>query len=154
MRQSVSVAQAVEVRIRSTTRDVVTIQVLGRMHANATDFWDGNWLVSPVKLELGAFTGRLEAGLRVDELANFREQLQVLYRTLEGEARLQSIENWLILVAKGDGLGHIEVVGAAMDEPGTGNELRFRLELDQTYLPEIIDSLAQVEAAFPVLGRP
>jgi hypothetical protein len=41
-----------------------------------------------------------------------------------------------------------------MDEPGMGNELRFRLQLDQTYLPAIIDSLLEVEAAFPILGKP
>ncbi|MHB1498853.1 MAG: WapI family immunity protein [Acidimicrobiales bacterium] len=94
------------------------------------------------------------AGLRVDELARFRKQLQDLYRTLEGEARLESIEDWLNIVATGDGLGHVNVVGSAMDEPGMGNELRFRLQLDQTYLPAIIDSLLEVEAAFPILGKP
>ncbi len=62
MGQSVSVAEAVDVRIASRTSDVVTIHVKGRMHAGATDYWDGNWLLTPIERQLGAFTGRVRPG--------------------------------------------------------------------------------------------
>lgn len=141
-------------RVAGEGGEAVTIRVGGRMHPDATDYWDGNWLLSPIEVVVGGFTGRVQAGLRADELVSFREQLQELHRTLEGEAKLESLENWLILVATGDGLGHVEVTGAARDEPGMGNELRFGFTSDQTFLPEIIDALLQVEQLFPVLGAP
>lgn len=142
------------VRIASAVGDAVTIRVVGRMHQGATDYWDGNWLLSPVEVLVGAFTGTVGAGLRMEELVRFREQLQELYRTLEGEARLDSMEGWLHLIATGDGKGHIGVTGTVKDEPGMGNQLKFRLEIDQTFLPEIIDELVRIEEAFPILGQP
>jgi hypothetical protein len=144
----------VEMRIASEEGDSVTIRAFGRMHAGATDHSDGNLLLSPVEVSAGAFTGHVAAGLRVDELVRFREELQDLYRTLKGEARLDSMEQWLRLTATGDGIGHVEVVGSVKDQPGTGNELRFTLKIDQTFLPEIIDGLLRIEQAFPILGKP
>ena len=43
----------------------------------------------------------------------------------------------------------------ACDEPGMGNQLRFRLpEYDQTELHVLLQQLAAVEAAFGVVGTP
>ncbi len=140
--------------VGGSERERVAIRVLGRMHPGATDYWDGNWLLSPIEVAVGGFVGRAQAGLRTEELRSFREGLEKLYKTLEGEARLDSMEEWLSLDCRGDGLGHVEVRGSVRDEPGVGNELTFRLSLDQTFLPPIITSLSGVEAVYPVLGRP
>ena len=37
------------------------------------------------------------------------------------------------------------------NEPGTGDTLSFRLEVDQTYLPAIMRSIDQILAAYPVI---
>ena len=140
--------------IGGSERERVSIHVLGRMHPGASDYWDGNWLVSPIEVAVGGFTGRIGAGLRTEELRTFREGLEVLYEALEGEARLDSMEDWLSLTCRGTGLGHVDVAGSARDEPGVGNELNFHFSIDQTYLPSIIDSLKDLEDTFPVLGRP
>lgn len=132
----------------------VTITVLGRMHPGSTDYWDGNWLVSPIDVSVGGFSGRVAAGLRIEELRTFRGELENLHETLVGEARLKSMEGWIGLTCLGDGRGHVEVTGYVRDEPGIGNELRFHLTIDQTFLPGIIAELHGVERAFPVLGKP
>jgi hypothetical protein len=146
--------ETVEVRIGSSEREGLTIHVLGRMHPAATDYWDGNWLLAPIDIAVGAYSGRVDAGLRVDELARFRTELEALYQTLDGDAHLSSIEGWVDMTASGDGLGHVTVAGSTRDRPGVGNQLFFRLEVDQTFLPPIIEALLAVERALPVLGRP
>jgi hypothetical protein len=132
----------------------LTIRIVSRMHPGADDYWDGNWLVSPVEVRVGGFTGRVAAGLRAEELARLREGLEALYASLEGEARLESLEDWVTLTCRGDGKGHVDVRGTVVDRPGVGNTLEFRLALDQTQLPPIIDQLRAVEHTFPVLGQP
>jgi hypothetical protein len=137
-----------------TAGDRLTISVERRMHPGHGDFWDGNWLISPVTIVVGGFTGRISAGLRSEELVSFRAGLEAIHDSLTGEAKLDSLEGWVTLTLTGDGAGHVSVDGAVNDRPGMGNELRFRLELDQTYLPEIIDDLRRIESAFPVLDQP
>lgn len=142
------------VRIGSADGEHLTISVEGRMHPSTTDFWDGNWLISPVTISVGGFTGRISAGLRAEELLRFRKGLEGLYDSLTGEATLDSLEEWVSLRITGDGAGHITADGTVADRPGMGNELHFRFELDQTYLPGVIAGLRQIESAFPVLGHP
>lgn len=146
----------IEIVIGQTEYERVTIRVLGRMHPGADDFWDGNWLITPLTARVGAFRadveGRPAAGLRGDELKSFRQELQTLYERLDGRAELRSLEGWLSLDLVGDGVGHIRVEGEMQDRAGEGNRLSFRLELDQTFLPPIIESLRAVEATYPLLG--
>ena len=52
-----------------------------------------------------------------------------------GQAALLSSEGQLEVEIRGDQLGRMTVVGAAMDVVGTGNRLEFRLTIDQSYIP-------------------
>jgi hypothetical protein len=132
----------------------VDVHVRGRMHPQASDYWDGNWLVSDIVVEVGAFHGRIAAALRVDELQRFRQGLEVLYRTVKGTARLESMEDWINLQVKVDGFGHVTVEGQVQDQPGVGNRLLFEIaDLDQTDLPPVIEGLTAIEAAYPILGQ-
>ena len=132
----------------------VAIDVTRREFPESTDYWDGNWLVSPIDVFVGGFSGHVDAGLRAEELRGFRNSLEQLYETLTGEAVLESMEDWVRLTFVGDGIGHIAVSGYVRDEPGISNELHFHLAIDQTFLPGIIASLSGVEAGYPVLGKP
>jgi hypothetical protein len=122
------------------------------MHPGATDHWDGNWLLTPVEVQVGDFRGQISSALRTSELAAFRSQLVTLYETLKGEAKLDSIEDWLTMTLEGDGAGHVSVSGAIRDQPGVGNTLQFTFSLDQTYLPSILDQLEEIDREFPILG--
>ncbi|WP_020644706.1 WapI family immunity protein [Amycolatopsis balhimycina] len=143
------------VTIGSKTGDRVVITVVGRMHIGATDFWDGNWLFSPVDVAVGGFTARVPAGLRAEELRGFREELSKAYDDFGGVARLKSMEDWLDLTVTVAKSGQVEVEGLAIDGHGTGNKLSFRVgDLDQSELPGILDALSAIEAEYPVVGKP
>jgi len=135
--------------------DRVEIQVLGRLHGGVDDFWDGNWLVSPVNIVVGGFTGEVGASLRADEFESFRAAVERLDATLQGEASLESMEGWLSLVLAVGSSGRLIVTGKAIDRLGGGNHLSFTIgDLDQSDLPGIIDALDEIETFFPVVGRP
>jgi hypothetical protein len=71
----------------------------------------------------------------------FHSQLVNLYKTLKGKAVLVPTEEQFILVLTGDGHGHINVTGHAYELASHGSCLKFDFELDQTYLPDFIDSI-------------
>jgi hypothetical protein len=125
------------------------------MHQSAKDYWDGNWLVTPIEVAAGGFKGRVAAALRAEELATFLDALKRMSDSLEGEATLESMETWLSLRVSVDRSGHLHVHGTLTDEPGIGNSLTFDIaDLDQTDLPAMIRSLSEAMRKFPVLGEP
>jgi hypothetical protein len=133
----------------------VRIDVVGRMHPQASDSGDGHWLVSPVTLAVGGFTGTVAAGLRVEELVRFREGLEHLVEHRSGTAVLNSMEEWLSLAVVYEPSGVLSVSGAAADQPGIGNTLRFTLPpIEADRLPALVRALRAAEAAYPVLDDP
>ena len=102
----------------------------------------------------GSFSAHVTADLRSEELQDFKAQLVELSRTLTGTANFETMEGWLALTFEVDALGHIEVRGKLLDEPGVGNVLTFSLRLDQSYVRPIIASLSDVDRAWPVVGTP
>lgn len=145
-----------EVLLGRSDGDHVRIRVLGRMH-DATDYWDGNWLVTPIDARLTGFSATVGAGLRAEELQAFRDELRRMHETLSGEAGLTSMEEWLELRLSVESGGRIAVTGELSDQVGSrsANSLRFELDdLDQSDLPAILDGLDEVLAAYPVLGTP
>ncbi|MEV1004381.1 hypothetical protein [Nonomuraea sp. NPDC050202] len=138
---------------RGRDSDHVLIQVRSRMHPGSTDFWDGNWLTSPIHVKVGGFTARINAGLRIDELHDFRVALEGVYAGTKGSATLSSMEDWIELTIECRPTGSLSISGALADEPGMGNTLHFVMEgLDQTDIPPLVDALVAVEERFPVLG--
>jgi hypothetical protein len=57
-------ARIPEVLIGDRGGDHVLIRVLGRVHPDAHDFWDANWLMTPVEVVAGDFRASIEASLR------------------------------------------------------------------------------------------
>lgn len=135
--------------------DHISISVLGRKHGEASDYWDGNWLVTPVVVVSGGMRADVGAALRAEEFSAFRRGLVEVDRTLTGEAILQSMESWLTLRVAIKPSGRLSVEGRVTDWPRSNTELTFRFDsLDVTYLPPVLDALAELEAAYPVLGTP
>jgi len=139
----------------SNDAEHLTIVVLGREHAGADDYWDGNWVIATISIAVGGFTGTVRASLRMDELHRFNEGLKFINQNLFGAAVLESMEHWISLTVKAESRGRIEISGELSDGAGAGNVLSFDLaEVDQTYLPGWISDLDDIEKAFPVIGRP
>ncbi len=142
-----------EIALAGGPADGVRIRVLGRKHPQAADSSDGNWLVSPITVRVGGFVGEIPAGLRAEELVRFREGLEHIAQNGTGTAVLHSIEEWLSLAVVLQPSGVLDVSGAADDQPGIGNTLRFSLPpIDAARLPEWVAALRDCEAAYPPLA--
>jgi hypothetical protein len=136
--------------IGRTARERIEVEVLAYERARSGEYHDDNWLRVNVSISAGAFSGRFHAAFLTDELVRFRDQIQTLYRTLQGEASFRTLEEQLSLRLTGNGRGEIGVRGVAVDIPGTGNRLEFELMLDQSYLQSTLGSLNEVIDQFPV----
>ena len=131
----------------------VRIRVQGRKHPQAADSSDGNWLVSPITVRVGGFVAEIAAGLRAEELVRFREGLEHIAHYGSGTAVLHSIEEWLSLAVVLQPSGVLDVSGAADDQPGIGNTLRFSLPpIDSAHLDEWVEALRDCETAYPPLA--
>lgn len=147
-------APSTEILVGESAAQHVLIRPLSRSNPGLFDHWDGNWIDCEVEIAAGAFRGRFRANLRSEEFHAFAGQVDELNRTIDRVASLTSMEGQLSLSLAGDGEGHVQVAGEAVDVAGTGNRLQFRFDIDQTYLSEISRSLGYLLAVFPVLGAP
>ena len=108
------------------------------------DNGDG-WISAQVEVVVGGFRGTYSGDFNSSAFTEFRDELERLYRSLSGLASFTSYERQLEITMTCTTQGHIELRGEAVDYVGTGNRLTFQLELDQTYVPQI---LADLDAAF------
>lgn len=108
-----------------------------------------DWLSATISVHAGAFSATIDATLVTCDFPRFRTQLEALYKTLSGSAAFDTIERQLEINCVGNERGGIAVDGFVQDRVGDGNELRFRFEIDQTYLPKIIAELQRIESDFP-----
>lgn len=134
--------------------DALSLKPLYRVYPEEQDYWDGNWVQTEVEIKVSAFRGRISANLRAEEFVEFQQQLESLDSNLSGQARFHTMEEWLEMKVKGDGLGHFSVAAIARDPAGSGNRLEFHLTFDQTYLAAILSGFRAATAAFPVRGHP
>jgi hypothetical protein len=136
--------------------DHVAVWVESRPYREAPDFWDANWLVTPIAVRAGAFQARVPATLRADEFQRFRLGLEAIDRLAAREASLESLEDWVRLQVSMAAVGAVGVSGNLVDSPGIGNRLRFELVAD-LHLADVggwIAQLKKIEAAYPVVGDP
>jgi hypothetical protein len=139
-----------EIHIGHSEHEFILLDVINRSHPNANDYYDGNWLNAKAVVKVGCFTGVINGQLRSIELASFQAELAKLYKSLSGSAKFSTLEGWLSFEITGDGKGHFSCNGELTDNFVQGNTLNFRLDLDQTFLPEILKSLEKVASAFPI----
>lgn len=108
-----------------------------------------DWVSATMSVHAGAFTATIDATLVTCDFPRFRSQLQSLYETLNGSANFDTIERQLQIDCVGNERGGIAINGTVQDRVGDGNELRFRFDIDQTYLPRVISDLQDIESEFP-----
>jgi len=141
------------IRLGGGEAEYLTLAIHGRKRLESEDYWDGNFLWCTAEVTAGTFRGSVSNVIRNEDLIRFLDGLEVLYQRLDGEAMLDTLENWLDLRVIGVGHGQIEVRGALCDAPVGGNQLEFRLAIDQTYLPPLIGQILAAVEAFPIVGR-
>ena len=105
------------------------------------------WITASIEISAEVWRGLYRANFYSGELSGLAADLAQLHTKLTGTAQLRPIEPFLELVFSGDGKGHVVVKGTAQNQLSGGTMLIFRLELDQTDLPVIVDSLRSSEPA-------
>ncbi len=92
------------------------------------------------------------ANMDVDIIAvsTFCDDLENIYNSLKGEAKIYETYGSQIIHFSGDGLGHICVSGELCSNGMNGfwQELKFENSIDQTYLPDFIKSLNKFAKQF------
>ena len=131
-------------------KERVEVQVHRYERAPVGEHYDDNWVYVSVLFSIGAFAGNYKATFLTSDFVDFREGLRALHQSLEGVACFSTLEDQLTLKLTGDGRGHIELKGIAIDAPGTGNRQAFELALDQSYLPSVLKELDEIVRSFPV----
>jgi len=127
--------------------------VHGRQFPDADDADDGNWLrVTGHCGASGASIWIQGALLMVTDIAGFGLECQRMHEGTTERATIEPFEPELRLRLEAtDGLGHICAdVEIAPDHLAQTHRMHF--EIDQSYLPEIIDQCAAVVRAYPVRG--
>ncbi len=108
-----------------------------------------DWVSAKISVHVGAFSATIDATLVTCDFPRFRRQLESLYKTLSGSANFDTIERQLTIECVGNERGGIAITGTVQDRVGDSNELRFRFDIDQTYLPRVISDLHSIESEFP-----
>ena len=105
------------------------------------------WRNAEIEVHCDCWIGRMSGSFMKGELGRFAEGIRALYRNLAGTADLQPLEPNLILTLSGDGKGHVAVEGEATNHFERGTTLRFRFDIDQTFLPRIAEALSDADPA-------
>lgn len=116
----------------------------------AADFDNANWLLARLHLEggrSGRFTADLNAFVRTDDLARFRDQLQRTLETLDGRALLSDMDNQVgVDVRLKHGSGTL-----SMFVHGHGSQLSlWEMRTDQSYLATTLQGLDRALTTYPI----
>jgi hypothetical protein len=129
--------------------------VHGRQFPDAEDADDGNWLrVTGHCGASGASVWVQGSILMVTDIERFGRECRSLYEGKGDRAGLEPFEPELRIGLKAaDQMGHIRAEVELTPEHLTQTH-RMQFEIDQSYLPEIIEQCAAVVRAYPVRGGP
>jgi hypothetical protein len=129
------------------------IWIHGRQFPEATDYWDGNWLMVTVRCHTQtAMVWTSGPIIHLSELVRWIKSTEQMHDTLTGEANLACMEPELDVEMKMNKLSHIEVkVEITSYSPREHHLLNF--EIDQSYLPDFVKDGRRVLAKFPIRGK-
>jgi len=129
--------------------------VHGRESPESQDLYDGNWLrVTGHCSASGASIWIQGSILMVTDIEQFGRECQDLYDGKSNRASLEPLEPELrITLEATDRAGHMRAdVEITPDHLAQMHRIRF--DIDQSYLPDIIDQCAAIVTAHEVRGRP
>jgi len=132
----------------------VQMWVHGREFEDSKEYYDGNWL--RVTVHCGGAGASVRVGgaiLMTVDLEGFAKGCDELWRREGDEAVLEPMEpNLRLCLTRADDAGHISgEVDITPDQ--LLQDHSFRFDLDQSYLPGIIQQCRAIIRDFPVVGR-
>ena len=132
----------------------LTLWVEDREFPEASDYWDGNWLI--IRGTMKASGALVECGgpiLTTADVERFRDDVAKMISTLAGEATLTGLEPGINMTLEMCGRGHVEgVIEITPDH--LNQQHRFKVEADQSYLPALVSSCDAILSKFPVTNAP
>nr|WP_290222152.1 hypothetical protein [Trichocoleus desertorum] len=124
-----------------------------RQFPNEEDYWDGNWLNITAHCGThGADIWASGAILNVPDIARWLAALEEMNKSLSGEANLFSLEPELYVGLSMKKFGQISMRVEITPDHMT-QEHSFQFEIDQSYLPGLIQSCCKVLAEYPIKGK-
>lgn len=131
----------------------LSIWVRHRANPEASDYWDGNWLIVRATMQVGQSSVTTEGAiLMTSDFEQFRNQMAVMHETLTGESSLSGLEPNLKVTIRVNQLG--QIVGEVDITPDHLTEHhRFDVGLDQSYLPTLMTSCDAISRRFPTVGQ-
>ncbi|WP_449565221.1 WapI family immunity protein [Luteirhabdus pelagi] len=130
--------------------EFVKIEILKQNFPNADLDWDKDSIRCKISAKFGSFSGEFNANLMTFSFDNFKRELIYLYENLEQSATFKGYEDQVKIFIQGDGIGHLDLFCDLKDNVGMGNELKGELNLDQTYLPDLIEQLDTITSEYKV----
>ena len=131
----------------------VEIDVLARKYPNSSDYWDGNWVISNVKVEVPGYYVTFLASLRTDEIRDFVIDLKSMNRHLKGKVILKNLESFIHFEGEMNKVGQIVWSGETCYPVGSGAVLSFEFVSDQSHLYNLIKELENITYEYPVIGE-
>ncbi len=122
--------------------DHLTIHVLSPPQRTGNLYED--WVQVIVAIKAGGFNGHYDASFLTQDFPQLHSALERLYNDLTGSVTFQAMEGQLEFEIKGDGQGHFQIEGAAVDQLGSDNRLHFSFEFDQTFIPQMLRELSDI----------
>ncbi len=119
------------------------------------DYDDGNWLnVTAFYSNENASVTISGTFIMITDIACFAEKCEELIARKTDIARIQTLDpEFNIEIKKIDPLGHLEMT-VQITPDHILQEHTFRIEIDQSYLPDIIKQCRKIESKYPVRGAP
>lgn len=105
-----------------------------------------DWIGGDAEIMVRGFSASISADFEPIDFRIFETELRILYENLSGQAELRPREEQLTVTLKGNGRGGIEVNGIAWFTACYGSKLDFEFEIDQTFLPAVLEQLSSLNA--------
>ncbi len=103
-----------------------------------------------VSVSSDGFSAATTMDIDIKAVCDFCNELENVYNTLKGSAKIQEAYGTQFILFSGDSLGHI-VVSGFIDSKGANGfwqELKFENRIDQTYFPRFLKGLTNFVTQF------
>ena len=146
------VAASTDILIGDASAQHVLIRPVSRTTPGLFDDRHDSAITCEIEIAVGGFRGQFAAELRTEEFQSMLDEIEASGAALENAANFDALSGQIDLSLVGDGAGSILVAGYVADAEDDGNRLEFAFAMGAAAMPELVRSLEQVLAAFPLRG--
>jgi hypothetical protein len=132
-----------EIRIGSSSDYIIIKDILPEGEVFGYDARSIEFLRGTIQLQMNEIYSSIGASFTIYELKQFLTDLQKLYDTLKYSFVFKNLEDNIELAFEPTLNGQIEIKGLLRNSNYTGS-IKFRIESDQSYLPDLISSLREL----------